>query len=319
MTFIWIAFFIIVFIFYYLEKPDFRKNVMTWFHSIFTPIEPYYRVFRETKESFSPKDEHSLCPCSELFPLDRMFYTDEHCYGIKGSLTFCLPDECCRPPGKDSTCGRPLYINPADQSSDFHINPDGYTEASAKRDAFPGECQYKSSPDVPRTKAGARTFWCKEGNTCKGRKEDPLQPANNQCGTASISQVPLPVFSSKDECEVVSFPCRNRTFEDCIQYKDCGWCMDRNGKGQCVSGTPEGPNDLFLNCTPSQGSGPGSWTPGTPNPYITPDIPSESANDSQWLPSSTCDSDTHLIDNEGMWREMLNGSLPVGLYHHVTS
>ena len=106
---------------------------------------------------------------------------------------------------------------------------------------------------------------CKQG--CTKHKYNPLQPHKNSCGQNGMSQVPLDVYLSEDECMKKSFPCQNLTKDQCLGNPECGWCTNGIGEGQCFQSTPDGPLNLKIPCTPSRQEPTNSFKPGRLNPF----------------------------------------------------
>lgn len=106
---------------------------------------------------------------------------------------------------------------------------------------------------------------CKQ--KCTKHKYNPLEPYKNTCGQNSISQLPLDVYLSEDECINKSFPCNNLSKEQCLGNPECGWCTNGIGEGQCFKSTPDGPLNLKLPCTPNRQNPNNSFKPGRLNPF----------------------------------------------------
>lgn len=106
---------------------------------------------------------------------------------------------------------------------------------------------------------------CKQG--CIKYKYNPLEPYKNSCGQNGMSQVPLDVYLSEDECMKKSFPCQNLSKDECLEKPECGWCTNGIGQGQCFKSTPDGPLNLKIPCTPSRQDPTNSFKPGRLNPF----------------------------------------------------
>jgi hypothetical protein len=106
---------------------------------------------------------------------------------------------------------------------------------------------------------------CKQG--CTKHKYNPIEPHKNSCGQNGVSQMPLDVFLTEEDCVKKSFPCRNLSKEECLGNPDCGWCTNGIGKGQCFRSTPNGPLNLKLPCIASRQDPTNSFTPGRLNPF----------------------------------------------------
>jgi hypothetical protein len=106
---------------------------------------------------------------------------------------------------------------------------------------------------------------CKQ--SCIKHKYNPLEPYKNSCGQNAISQIPLDVYTSEDECMKKSFPCRNLSKDECLGKAECGWCTNGIGEGQCFPSTPDGPLNLKIPCTPSRQEINNSFKTGRLNPF----------------------------------------------------
>ena len=106
---------------------------------------------------------------------------------------------------------------------------------------------------------------CKQG--CTKHKYNPLEPYKNSCGQNGMSQIPLDVYLSEDQCMKKSFPCKNLSKDECLGKSDCGWCTNGIGEGQCFQSTPDGPLNLKIPCTPSRQDPTNSFKPGRSNPF----------------------------------------------------
>jgi hypothetical protein len=108
-------------------------------------------------------------------------------------------------------------------------------------------------------------------NSCKQKcikhKYNPLEPYKNSCGQNGISQVPLDVYLTEDDCNEKSFPCRNLSENECLGKPECGWCTNGIGEGQCFPSTPDGPLNLKIPCVPSRQNPTNSFKPGRLNPF----------------------------------------------------
>ncbi len=106
---------------------------------------------------------------------------------------------------------------------------------------------------------------CKQG--CTKHTYNPLEPHKNSCGQNGMSQVPLDVYLSEDECMKKSFPCKRLSKDECLGKPECGWCTNGIGEGQCFQSTPDGPLNLKIPCTPSRQEPTNSFKPGRLNPF----------------------------------------------------
>jgi len=92
--------------------------------------------------------------------------------------------------------------------------------------------------------------YCKKG--CIRRNFNPLEPWKNTCGENGLSQVPLDVFLSKDECIAKNFPCNSLSKEQCLSNQKCGYCTNSSGQGFCFESTTVGPLDPTIPCVPDR-------------------------------------------------------------------
>jgi hypothetical protein len=106
---------------------------------------------------------------------------------------------------------------------------------------------------------------CKQG--CTKHKYNPLEPYKNSCGQNGMSQIPLDVFLSEEQCMKKSFPCKNLSKNECLGKPECGWCTNGIGEGQCFQSTPDGPLNLKIPCIPSRQEPTNSFIPGRLNPF----------------------------------------------------
>lgn len=106
---------------------------------------------------------------------------------------------------------------------------------------------------------------CKQ--SCTKHKYNPLEPYKNSCGQNGMSQIPLDVYLSEEQCMKKSFPCKNLSKNECLGKPECGWCTNGIGEGQCFQSTPDGPLNLKIPCTPSRQEPTNSFRPGRLNPF----------------------------------------------------
>ena len=106
---------------------------------------------------------------------------------------------------------------------------------------------------------------CKQ--SCTKHKYNPLEPYKNSCGQNGMSQVPLDVYLTEDDCMKKSFPCKNLSKDECLGKPECGWCSNGIGEGQCFQSTPDGPFNLKLPCIPSRQEPTNAFKPGRLNPF----------------------------------------------------
>jgi hypothetical protein len=107
--------------------------------------------------------------------------------------------------------------------------------------------------------------YCKKG--CTKHKYNPLEPYKNSCGQNGMSQIPLDVFLTEDDCIKNSLPCNNLSKNECLGKPECGWCTNGIGEGQCFKSTPDGPLNLKLPCISSRQEPTNSFKPGRLNPF----------------------------------------------------
>ena len=104
---------------------------------------------------------------------------------------------------------------------------------------------------------------------CEKRLYDPFHPEKNTCGQNMLSQVPLPSFSTIEDCQK-SIRCESIVSKKkCLDVAMCGWCTDENGNGKCVDGTPEGPirGNIYYYCEPDRKDGINTYTYANPNVF----------------------------------------------------
>lgn len=118
-------------------------------------------------------------------------------------------------------------------------------------------------------KGGNKKFWCFNTNTlkCEGNDYNYLEPNKNTCGDAWISQVPLPVYPSKQSCYNDNKRCEELNEKECLQNPNCGVCRNSLGQGNCVSATASGTLDITLPCFPNRVPKGNQFQPGIPNPF----------------------------------------------------
>jgi len=261
-----------------------------------------------------------LCGCPTAFPRDQRFSDGKtFTMGVKGSYFYPLPLKCGLPVG---TCSKPIPTSFPPKFRQWIMKTGGLTPAPPEEPPGP------PSPPLPPTYrdkygVGPRSFWCVENNKCVRKLEDPLRPWKNTCGnTTVISQIPPPVYHSEAECKKGYKPCDGLGFNKCIETDRCGWCQDRSGVGKCVSGTPEGPDDLTLNCTANLLQPSGAWIPGYANPYILEEGNQEGTAAQEWdfnpetqplMPAIR----TNLLQNEGGWEKIRNQMIPPGMVNFL--
>lgn len=111
-------------------------------------------------------------------------------------------------------------------------------------------------------------YWCNRKCGCKKYKYDPINPSNNNCGNNGISQYPVDVYLTEDECKKNSKPCDGLNENDCRNTSGCGYCRNNIGQGQCFSSTTEGPLDVTLPCIPDRMKPTNSFSLGRSNPFV---------------------------------------------------
>jgi hypothetical protein len=110
-------------------------------------------------------------------------------------------------------------------------------------------------------------FWCYEKCGCVKHKYDPTDPSKNDCGNNGISQYPLDVYLSEDQCNKKSKPCQGLDEDKCRNTSGCGYCRNNVGQGQCFSSTTEGPLNIKLPCIPDRMKPTNSFSLGRENPF----------------------------------------------------
>ena len=104
------------------------------------------------------------------------------CLLIKGNTVNNIPRKNCR-----KVC--PERFKNVPQKDEFTI--EGFKNIEKK--PFPSDYYCYSS--------------CKQG--CTKHKYNPLEPYKNSCGQNGMSQIPLDVYLTEDDCMKKSFPCKN--------------------------------------------------------------------------------------------------------------
>lgn len=112
-----------------------------------------------------------------------------------------------------------------------------------------------------------KNYWCYEKCGCMKHKYDPIDPSKNDCGNNGISQYPLDVYLSEDECNKKSMPCQGLDEDTCKNTAGCGYCRNNVGQGQCFSSTTEGPLNVTLPCIPDRMKPTNSFDLGRANPF----------------------------------------------------
>lgn len=266
---IWIAFFvwIIIWLLFYI------KNEYLW-----RKLEFFYKtVTHDTSRILEPFNNY--CDCPSAFQVDQRYNDGKNCIGIKGQNMYPLPIKCCLPFNYCST-RIPQYFPEKIHKWDAKswANPPTNKQRDIDIDIKPEQPTLRDLTGI-----GPRSYWCYDGQTstgepkCERYLESPLHPSRNQCGHSMISQMPNTVFVSKNECKVQSNACFELEYDKCMTKSECGWCEELSGVGSCKKGTPEGPLDVTLTCTPSTSLASGAWTPSSSGGYIIEE--QSSAND----------------------------------------
>ena len=112
-----------------------------------------------------------------------------------------------------------------------------------------------------------KNYWCYEKCGCMKHKYDPTDPSKNDCGNNGISQYPLDVYLSEDECNKKSKPCEGLDEDTCKNMAGCGYCRNNVGQGMCFSSTTEGPLNVTLPCIPDRTKPTNSFSLGRANPF----------------------------------------------------
>ena len=112
-----------------------------------------------------------------------------------------------------------------------------------------------------------KNYWCYEKCGCMKHKYDPTDPSKNDCGNNGISQYPLDVYLSEDECNKKSKPCEGFDEDTCKNMAGCGYCRNNVGQGMCFSSTTEGPLNVTLPCIPDRTKPTNSFSLGRANPF----------------------------------------------------
>ena len=313
-------------------------------HTSLLPPQPVItESFADSPPSPSPNSQDILCGCPTAFPREQRFSDGKtFTVGVKGSYFYPLPLRCGLPVG---TCSQPL-------PPEFPPPKPSWGEATGGLSPPPSKTVPKRTlkrwPPTQRDKTGfgPRSFWCIQNQTysknnptdfyqslppteCVRYTEDPFRPWKNQCGREStFSQVPLPVYRSQQECELARKPCAGLSYDQCIQTERCGWCQDRSGQGECLPGTPEGPQDLTRSCSPNLPTPAGAWIPGEANPYIGLELNEEESKKKKkaaeewiWNPESQPGQGevlTPLTPNENLWSRFRQEMTPPGINKFIS-
>lgn len=261
-----------------------------------------------------------LCGCPTAFPRDQRFSDGKtFTMGVKGSYFYPLPLKCGLPLG---TCSKPIPTEIQPVLKEWDVAKGGIYPPPPEEPPAPPK------PPIPPTYrdihgVGPRSFWCIEEDKCVRHEEDPFRPWKNTCGKqTTISQVPPPVFADEASCDKVRDPCGGLKFQDCIGTERCGWCQDRDGRGKCVSGTAEGPNNRTLNCTPNLLLPSGAWIPGYADPYILEETATKTEAQKEWqfnpeTQPGLPESNTPLEGNSKGWDRMRKQMTPPGITKFV--
>jgi hypothetical protein len=164
----------------------------------------------------------------------------------------------------------------------YDINQNKCVCASQKDDArlqFPNDpnCCETQCNTLPKEKCVQNElntkYYCNIGGVCKEYNatiQDSVIMANI-CGIDNVTNQYIMPFMSKEECINKSDPCSKYNNEklgvsdrerSCLNDTKCGICYNESNVGKCISGTPEGPNDMstYYFCKPSQRNSDGSNT-----------------------------------------------------------
>jgi len=98
-------------------------------------------------------------------------------------------------------------------------------------------------------------YYCNIGGKCNEYEGTIINShiSANNCGTETLSNQLLLPYETLDDCkksikECDKYNISNRSEHinktDCINDINCGYCTNSDGKGTCVDGTAEGPNNL---------------------------------------------------------------------------
>lgn len=116
---------------------------------------------------------------------------------------------------------------------------------------------------IKTTKYLEGKYYCNTGNECKEYKGIILNSkiSANNCGNDPLNNQLILPYLTKEECEKSVDVCDKYNIlnrptgmneAECIKDVNCGFCKNNTGGGKCISGTPEGPNDLqkYYYCVP---------------------------------------------------------------------
>lgn len=103
---------------------------------------------------------------------------------------------------------------------------------------------------------------------CYPKEKDLNKYSNNFCPVNTASNISSPMYNTYEECYQKNLFYKDLSKKECLKNDYYGWCVDSEGKGQCLPGTGDGPNwSGKYNCQASN-IGNNSWTYGHSNPYI---------------------------------------------------
>lgn len=117
-------------------------------------------------------------------------------------------------------------------------------------------------------KESYQNFYCYDGEKCFGKKSNIDKPFLNTCGTSGVNSTPYKIYNSLEECNK-EFEYKNYDKKTCLsKSRFLGWYVNSEGKGSCVRGTPEGPNDITLNYQLDGTSKKNRYYVGNPSSFI---------------------------------------------------
>jgi hypothetical protein len=89
-------------------------------------------------------------------------------------------------------------------------------------------------------------YYCFNSIDCIEKEYDHLNPYKNSCGEQTTSQIPNPIYKSREKCYEDNINHKFFNKEKCLeQQHGYGWLPSEG----CIKGSPSGPNDIKLDYT----------------------------------------------------------------------
>lgn len=105
---------------------------------------------------------------------------------------------------------------------------------------------------------------------CYAKPYNFARYSENRCPTNSTTtNTPGKMYKTLGQCNA-NLRYKTYTKDQCLKHANMGWCTDDKGKGQCVRGTPIGPNNPSkYNCIADNSlSGKNAYIYGKTDPFI---------------------------------------------------